>query len=95
MTLTIELNPEIENRLKEEAAKRGMDVAEYLGLLVGEQPETQASGAVAAMPTNGAELVAYWQKKGLIGDWADRTDIGDSVEYAQALRRQLEQPYTR
>jgi hypothetical protein len=28
---------------------------------------------------------------GLVGLWADRTDIGDSLEFAQALRRKAEQ----
>ena len=39
------------------------------------------------MPTNEAELVAYWEKKGLIGT---RPDITDSVAHARALRRQAE-----
>ena len=29
-------------------------------------------------------------ESGLFGIWADRTDIGDSVEYARQLRRQDE-----
>jgi predicted DNA-binding antitoxin AbrB/MazE fold protein len=45
-----------------------------------EQPES-------TMPTNGAELVAYWKKKGVIGT---RPDITDSVAHARALRRQAE-----
>jgi predicted DNA-binding antitoxin AbrB/MazE fold protein len=40
-----------------------------------------------AMPTNGAELVAYWEQKGVIGT---RPDITDSVAHAHALRRQAE-----
>ena len=39
------------------------------------------------MPTNGAELVAYWDAKELIGS---RPDITDSVTHARALRRQAE-----
>jgi predicted DNA-binding antitoxin AbrB/MazE fold protein len=39
------------------------------------------------MPTNGAELVAYWEKKGLIGT---RPDITDSVAHTRALRHQAE-----
>ncbi len=41
----------------------------------------------SAMPTSGAELVAYWKKKGVIGT---RPDITDSVAHARALRRQAE-----
>ena len=40
-----------------------------------------------AMPTNGADLVAYWEKKGLIGT---RPDIVDSVAHARRLRHQAE-----
>jgi predicted DNA-binding antitoxin AbrB/MazE fold protein len=39
------------------------------------------------MPTNGAELVAYWKKKSVIGT---RPDITDSVAHARAVRRQAE-----
>lgn len=39
------------------------------------------------MPTNGAELVVYWDKNGLIGT---RPDVTDSVAHARALRRQAE-----
>jgi predicted DNA-binding antitoxin AbrB/MazE fold protein len=50
---------------------------------------THAEGASdgSSMPANGAELVAYWEKKGLIGT---RPDITDSVAHARALRRQAE-----
>jgi len=50
---------------------------------------THAEGALdeSPMPANGAELVAYWEKKGLMGT---RPDITDSVAYARALRRQAE-----
>ena len=39
------------------------------------------------MPTQGAELVAWWQKKGVIGT---RPEIADSTAYARTLRRQAE-----
>jgi predicted DNA-binding antitoxin AbrB/MazE fold protein len=39
------------------------------------------------MPTSGAELVAYWEKKGVIGT---RPNITDSVAHARALRHQAE-----
>ena len=47
----------------------------------------EAASDESSMPANGAELVAYWKKKGLIGT---RPDITDSVAYARALRRQAE-----
>ena len=43
------------------------------------------------MPTTPAELVDYWEREGVLGIWADRTDIPDSPEYARLLRRQAEQ----
>ena len=39
------------------------------------------------MPTNGAELVAYWEQLGVIGS---RPDIMDSMEPARKRRRQAE-----
>jgi hypothetical protein len=38
-------------------------------------------------PTNGAELVAYWERHGLIGT---RPDITDSLEHAREIRRKAE-----
>ena len=39
------------------------------------------------IPAHGAELVAWWEKKGVIGT---RPDLTDSVAYARVLRRQAE-----
>jgi hypothetical protein len=39
------------------------------------------------MPTNGAEVVAYWERHGLIGT---RPDITDSLAHARVLRREAE-----
>lgn len=41
-------------------------------------------------PTTGKELLEALVKSGFIGAWKDRTDIGDSVEFAQRLRRRAE-----
>jgi predicted DNA-binding antitoxin AbrB/MazE fold protein len=49
--------------------------------------EAECGRPESPMPTNGAELVAYWEKKGVIGT---RPDITDSVAHARALRRQAE-----
>jgi len=37
-------------------------------------------------PMTGADLL----KSGLVGMWADRKDIGDSLEFARSLRAQAE-----
>jgi hypothetical protein len=39
------------------------------------------------MPRTGAELVAYWEREGLLGT---RPDITDPVEHARALRKKAE-----
>ena len=39
------------------------------------------------MPTHGAELVTWWEKKGVIGT---HPEITDSAAYARTLRRQAE-----
>src|SRR5437867_811061 len=42
-------------------------------------------------PRTGKELLDALRASGFVGAWADRTDIGDSVEYARKLRREAEQ----
>lgn len=49
--------------------------------------DTEGLADVSPLPQNGAELVAYWEKMGLMGT---RPDITDSVAHARALRRQAE-----
>ena len=65
-----------------EASKRKLALSEYASRLL-------ATRYVPAnkLPKTGAELVAYWQKEGVIGS---RTDITDSQAYARNLRRQAE-----
>jgi hypothetical protein len=41
-------------------------------------------------PRTGKELLDALIAAGVVGMWEDRTDIGDSVEYARQLRRQAE-----
>jgi hypothetical protein len=81
MSLTLELPPELEKELADEAARLRLPLAEYaLRLLV--------VGRISApKPSNGADLVAYWQREGLVGS---RPDIVDAAEYARGLRRQAQ-----
>jgi hypothetical protein len=51
-----------------------------------EVKEAAASRAAAGKPKSGRELLAALEAKGVIGVWADRKDIGDSVEFARLLR---------
>jgi hypothetical protein len=90
MTLTIDLPPEMEERLQRQADSMGINASEYARELLKDALDEEDAANAEPMPTNGAELVAYWQRHGVIGSWANRTDIGDSVEYARKLRRQAE-----
>ena len=78
MTMTLELTPEEEARLEAEARAKGIDVQTLPHSLIATIPARQ--------PTIGARLLAELEVAGVIGAWADRTDIGDSVEYARELR---------
>jgi hypothetical protein len=52
-----------------------------IDLLLGPWPEDEPR------PTTPAEIVAYWERHGLIGT---RPDIMDSLEHARAIRRKVE-----
>ena len=39
-------------------------------------------------PRTGKELLEVLKRNGLIGMWADRDDIGDTLEFARKLRKQ-------
>ena len=66
--------------LRSRALKAG-STAEVIVLVEEEGQQT------AKRPMTGED----WLKSELFGLWADRTDIGDSLEFARALRRQAEQ----
>jgi hypothetical protein len=44
----------------------------------------------ASKPKTGRELVQALRANGFIGAWKDRTDIGDSIEFAKALRERAQ-----
>lgn len=85
MSLTLDLTPEIEKRLTEKASRLGVSPAEYVERVLGDQLNDVGTCGT------GAELVAYWEREGVIGIWADRDDIKDSSDYAAFLRRLAEQ----
>jgi hypothetical protein len=81
VSLVLELPEDLESELAAEAEELGLPLAEYAIRLL-------AGGRVTgSMPANGKELVAYWERHGLIGT---RTDILDSPGHARALREQAE-----
>jgi hypothetical protein len=95
MTLTLELTPEQEQTLETEARRRNMDAASYAKALLFEKDAAEDSEEQTLPPAGplppangtGADLVAYWEREGLIGT---RPDIEDSLEHARAIRRRAE-----
>ncbi len=85
MTLTLELTPEQEQRIEAEARRRNMDAASYAKTLLFEADPS--AGQAAEEQWSGADLVAYWEREGVIGS---RPDITDSLEHARAIRRKAE-----
>ena len=81
MTLTLELPKDLERRLTTEAVRLGLPVEQYALRLHDDAPKTRTQ------PTNGAELVAFWQREGVIGS---RPEIEDSQVHARRIRRQAE-----
>jgi hypothetical protein len=81
MILTLELPKALERRLTAEAVRLGLSVEQYALRLLGEAPKT------GTLPVNGAELVAYWRREGVIGS---RPEINDSQAHGRKIRRQAE-----
>ncbi len=81
MPLTLDLPNELETRLSAEAMRLGMPLQQYALRLLGDTPE--ASGQLS----NGAELVAFWKREGVIGS---RSDIDDGQAHARRIRQQAE-----
>lgn len=81
MPLILELPTELERELTVAAQEAGLSLAEYSLQLL----------AMRALPdttvTTGADLVAYWQRLGLIGS---RTEILDSQMHARQIRNRAE-----
>jgi hypothetical protein len=81
MSIMLDLPQELESELATEATQLGLSLTEYVLRLL------STRSFVGALPTTGAELVAYWQRKGAIGT---RPDITDSHAHARQIRHQAE-----
>jgi hypothetical protein len=81
MSITLDLPPDLENKLTSKANERGLSLPDYVLEVLGRET------GVAEHVKTGAELVAYWQQEGLIGT---RTDIADSQAHARAIREKAE-----
>ena len=81
MSITLDLPQELENELATEAAQLGPPLSAYVLRLL------STRSLVGPVPTTGAELVAYWQREGVIGMWPE---IVDSPAHARQLRHKAE-----
>ena len=65
MTLTIDITPEMETRLQQEAAKHGQETSEFVRsalefLLAGRETETDASAFADIRAMSQKTLLEYW-----------------------------------
>jgi hypothetical protein len=77
MSVMLELPTELEAELATEAARLNLPLPDYILRLLA------AGRSAQPAPKNGAELVAYWQLAGVVGD---RAEITDSQAHARSLR---------
>ena len=83
MTIILDLPNELERKLSEAAARRGMPLTDYaIQVLAADRDQSSD-----AQPMTGAELVAYWEREGIIGS---RPDIEDAVKFARELRERTQ-----
>lgn len=80
MTVILELPSELVTRVKSQAESLGLTLEAYLEYVIKQ----------AAMPTTGEDLIEIWERDGVLGAWANRVDIKDSLEFAHDLRRVAE-----
>lgn len=81
MSLVLNLPTELETELSAQADRLGLPLGDYVLRLL-------AGGHVApSQLRTGAELVAFWQREGLVGT---RSDLIDSPAHARVLREQAQ-----
>jgi hypothetical protein len=81
MSITLDLPHELESKLSAEATRLGLSLSEYVVHVLSEgRPAEQRL-------KTGDELVAYWQREGVIGS---RPDIFDSQKRARRIRQKAE-----
>lgn len=81
MSWSIEIPGDLQKRIAAEANLRGLDAASYAIQVLNSSVPAPANGA-----KSGKEVIERWRAAGLVGDWADRVDLGDSSSYARELR---------
>lgn len=85
----VTLHPRQLRWLEHEADRRKVTVSQVLREVLDRRIEEREASPQES-PTAGAQLVAELEASGFIGAWKDRTDIGDSVDFARKLRRRAE-----
>lgn len=80
VTLTLDLPRELEEEFSQQAARLGLPPAEYAVRVLAGSREPRPGNA---NPLTGPELVAYWEREGII---VSRRDITDPVGFARDLR---------
>jgi len=83
MTITLDLPDDLERELAAEAARLGVPVSEYAVRLLAESKPSNGNPGIAT----GADLVAYWEREGIVGS---RPDIVDPATHARRLRAEAE-----
>lgn len=81
MTLVLQLTPELESLLSKDAARQGLSISEYAMQLLQKRPYE------IRRQMNGADLVEYWKREGLIGT---RDDITHSSDHARTIREKAQ-----
>ncbi len=81
MSILLDLPVELERELSTEAARLNLPLSDYILHVLSIKP------LLANPPKTGAELVAYWQREGVIHS---RPDIIDSQTHARQLRHEAE-----
>ncbi|WP_427156817.1 hypothetical protein ACQFX9_15505 [Aliinostoc sp. HNIBRCY26] len=81
MNINLNLPPELEKELCNEASQLNLTLSEYILRVL------SVRQVLVNPPRTGAELVAYWQSEGVINS---RPDITDSQAYARQLRHDAE-----
>ena len=83
MTITLELTPAEAAALARKASERGQRLPEYIQERV---KEFATEETLETVPI-GAQIVAEWEREGVIGY---RTDISDSQVHARKIREQAQ-----
>jgi hypothetical protein len=80
MSLNLDIPGDLEAQLRSEASKQGIPLPDYI-------IQVLSSSAPSGSSASGSEVVAYWEREGLVGA---RSDIQDSQSHARSLRAQAE-----